>query len=165
MSDIEQMYELAKMQAQTDGAFSEELTRAWFDAAFDICAEMIGFSPAQQIREPLFIDLQGNFVLSHRPSSTVEIFEGYKLITILPRPLDRKISCCATYLCCLCHPYARYTVGQEVGCGGFSPRFVQAVCRVFTYILENRGDSELDREVLAKCGALTFLGPELQYVA
>lgn len=160
---IEQLYELCKLQAATDGAFPEPLMRAWFDAAFELCSDMAGLVyPAQQIRERLFVNRFGNYVLSQRPSGPVEIFEGYKLITVLPRPLDRAISCFPA-LCCLCHPFARYTVGQDRPCGGFSPRFEQAVARLFAYQVENRGDSELDREVLAKCGALSFLGPELTY--
>lgn len=162
---VEQLYELCKAQAAVDGAFAEPLMRAWFSAAFELCADMAGLVyPARQIREPLFVNRFGNYVLSQRPSGPVEIFEGYRLITVLPRPLDRVISCFPS-LCCLCHPFARYSVGQDLPCAAFSPRFVQAVARLFTYIVENRGDSELDREVLAKCGALTFLGPELQYVA
>lgn len=161
---IEQLYELCKLQAQTDGAFAEPLMRAWFAAALELCSDMAGLVyPARQIRESLTMNWRGAYVLSERPSGPVEIFDGYKLITVIPRPLDRSISCLPA-LCCLCHPYARYTVGQDLPCGAFSPRFGQAVARLFAYIVENRGDSELDREVLAKCGALTFLGPDLQYV-
>ena len=160
--EIDQAYKICLLQAQVDGAFDEALTRHWFEAAWELCATMIDLIPEQQIREPLSVNSCGNYELSHRPNGSVEIFDGYKLIVVLPRPLERSISC-APWLCCLCHPYARYHIGSGISCDGISPGFIQAVARVFTYIVENRGDSELDPGVLSKCGALAFL--EVEYVA
>jgi hypothetical protein len=56
---------------------------------------------------------------------------------------------------------AVYTYG-DVGCS-ISPRFVQAVARLFTYIAENRSGVELNEQILKKSGAFAFLGPDLTY--
>lgn len=158
---IAEAYEICKLQAATDSTFDEKLMRHWFGAAWDLCAEMIGLTPPMEIEETVVIRADGSFVLSHEPTSEVRLFSGYTLVLILPPTLER--SRCDPALCCFCNLVARYRIGQET-CE-LPPRFVQAVARVFAYIVENRGDSELDREVLAKCGALTFLGPDLMYVA
>jgi hypothetical protein len=159
--EMNQAYELCKLQAQVDGAFPEELLQFWFKAAWDLCADMVGLVPAQRIeREPICIDECGNFTLNFQPSSPVQIFEGYTLVATLPPNLQR--SRCTPALCCLCHPYASYTVGQDF-CE-LPPRFVQAVARVFAYIVENRGDTEKDEFVLRKSGAFAFLAPDLTYV-
>jgi len=158
---FEQAYEICKLQASVDGAFPELLMRHWFQASWDLCAAMIGLVyPRREIQEPIIVDNCGNFQLSFRPSSDVEIFDGYTLIMTLPPSLKR--SWCDPALCCLCKPVARYTVGEDI-CE-LSPRFVQAVARVFAYIVENRGDTELDDQVLGKCGALRFLSPDLAFV-
>jgi hypothetical protein len=56
---------------------------------------------------------------------------------------------------------AAYTYGSDT-CAA-SPRFVQAVARLFAYICENRDDVELDDQALKKCGAFRFLGFDLTY--
>jgi hypothetical protein len=56
---------------------------------------------------------------------------------------------------------AAYTYGSDT-CT-VPPRLVQAVARLFAYICETRGDVELDDQVLKKCGAFRFLGPDLTY--
>jgi len=157
---VEYAYEICKLQASSDGAFDEKLMRSWFDAAWKLCADMVGLAPPMEIKEPICIDDFGGFRLSHRPSSPVEIFDGYTLVATIPQDLYR--SRCDPALCCLCHPYARYMIGSTT-CE-VTPTFIQAVARVFAYIVENRGDSELDDQVLGKCGALAFLRPELTFV-
>lgn len=158
---IAEAFEICKLQASVDDTFDERLMRNWFQAAWDLCAEMIGLMPPTQIEEPIIIRMDGSFVLSHVPTSPVQIYDRYRLVMTLPPTLER--SFCDPSLCCLCNLWVRYMIGQET-CE-VPARFIQAVARVFAYIVENRGDSELDREVLAKCGALTFLGPDLEYVA
>jgi len=41
---------------------------------------------------------------------------------------------------------------------------VQAVLRLFTYMCENRGDVEMDPEILSTSGANAFLSPQLTYL-
>lgn len=160
-------FEICKMQAASDGAFPEPLMEHWFKSAWDLCAQMIGFTyPPQQITETVIIHSNYHtrpwFRLSHKPSSEVKLYHGATLVMVLPPSLERSGHwMCEPSLCCYCELRAIYMVGEDT-CD-ISPRFVQAVARLFTYIAENRGDVELDREVLAKCGALTWLGPDLTY--
>lgn len=161
-AQIEQAFQLCKLQASVDGAFPDELLQFWFQAAWDLCVSMVGWTPVQEIEESICVDDCGNFSLSQRPTSPVQIFDGYRLVATLPPSLKRDR--CTPALCCLCAPKARYTVGYDSPCG-ISPRFLQAVARVFTYMVENRGDSEMDEAVLGKSGAKVFLGPDLAYVA
>lgn len=158
-------YEICKLQAAADGAFSEPLMQHWFKAAWDLCAGMIGHVyPPQQITERVTILSSGSFRLSHQPTSDVRLYAGATLVAVLPPSLqmsDRWL--CRPSLCCYCDLLAQYDIGEET-CE-ISPRFLQAVARLFAYMVENRGDVELDREVLAKCGALAWLGPDLTYVA
>lgn len=156
------IYALCRLQASTDGAFDESLMLMWFRAAWDQCAAMTGLVwPPQQIREPICINpVDGSFRLSHRPSSEVRIYDGYRLVAILPPSLLRNR--CTPSLCCLCHPTAHYTIGSltcELPSG-----FVMAVVRLFAFLVENRGDTQLDEHTLAKCGALTFLQSDVLYV-
>jgi len=161
---IDAAFALCKLQAATDEAFPDELLRHWFSAAWDLCAEMVGLVfPALAIVEPICIDECGNFTLRHQPSSDVKIFDGYTLLMVLPPSLRR--SRCDPSLCCYCNLSAHYTVGNDAPCDEIPPRFIQAVARLFTYMVENRGDTELDDEILARCGALRFLSPDLEYVA
>jgi hypothetical protein len=161
---IARIYALCKMQAVTDGAVDEPLLQHWFEAAFDLCAEEIGLIfPAQEIAEPIALDHRGSFHLSHQPSSEVRIFAGYTLLMVLPPSLER--SWCDPSLCCHCNLTAHYTVGRDLACSRFPPRFVQAVCRVFTYLVSNRGEMPLDKAILGSSGALAFLSPDVLYVA
>ena len=161
---INQAYEVCKAQAAVDGAFPESLMRHWFEASWDLCAGMVGLIfPPQEISELIVIDHCGNFSLSHQPAGEVRIFAGYRLIMVLPPSLKR--SRCDPGLCCFCHLSARYMIGALDPCAPIPPRFVQAVARLFTYIAENRGDTELDDQILGKCGALRFLSDDLTYVA
>jgi len=161
---LDAAFALAKMQAATDDAFPVELLRHWFDAAWDLCAEAAGLVfPARAIVEPICLDDCGNFRLTFRPTSDVQIFTGYTLLMVLPPTLKR--NWCQPSLCCHCNLTARYTVGDDDPCSAIPPHFVQAVCRLFTYMVENRGDTEMDDQVLGKSGALTFLSPDLTYVA
>lgn len=156
----EQAYQLCKMQASVDCAYEEPLLRFWFESAWDLCADMVDLTPFQEIKEPLQVNDCGRATLSYRPNGPVEILDGYTVVAVVPRPFDR-ILCYSEGLCCLCMPYARYTIGQN-GCG-FPPRFIQAVARVFAYLVENHGDSG-DDHILTRCGAMSFLAPDVSYV-
>jgi len=157
-------FALCKLQAATDGAFPDELLRHWFDAAWDLCAEMVGLVfPARAVVEPIFLDECGNFALSYPPASEVKIYAGYTLIAVLPPSLRR--TWCDPSLCCHCNITAHYTVGNDDPCSAIPPRFVQGVARLFTYMVENRGDVEMNDQILGRCGALRFLSPDLAYVA
>lgn len=162
MNEFDRAFELCKEQASIDGAVSEDLLRHWFQASWDLCAQMTGFVfPARQVTEPLTLDCYGKFHLSYRPSSEIKIYDGYRLVATFPA--NWQDSDCAPSLCCYCNLKAQYTVGQDA-CE-VSPTFLQAVARVFTYICENRGDTELDEAVLGKSGAKVFLNQDLTYVA
>lgn len=180
-------YEIAKAHASVDGAFPELLMRHWFDAAWELCALMIDFTyPAQQSSEKMMQRDDGTIWLLHTPSSDVKLYAGPNLVAVLPPNSPclggspgyqrRRAGDAAVYgpyredhcgapcpdLCCYCGDVtAVYTYGSDT-CT-VSPRFVQAVARLFAYICENRGDVELDDQVLKKCGAFRFLGPDLTY--
>jgi hypothetical protein len=158
---IDQAFELAKKQAAIDGAFDDDILRHWFEAAWDTCAGMVGFNfPAREISEPIVVRRDGSFTLSYRPSSAVKIYEGATLVMTLPASLER--SRCDPALCCFCWLTAHYWTGEDA-CA-ISPRFLQAVFRLFTYIAENRGDATLDEHVLKTCGAFAFLAPDVTYL-
>jgi hypothetical protein len=65
-------------------------------------------------------------------------------------------------LCCYCGDVIAVYAYGDSSCN-ISPRFLQAVARLFTYIAENRGDVELNEQSLKKSGAFAFLGPNLTY--
>ena len=162
-SQVDHVYSLCKMQAVVDGAFPEDLLRHWFESAWDVCANMVGLIfPARLIMEPIHLDHCGNFTLSHPPAGEVRIYDGYTLLMILPPSLQR--SRCDPSLCCFCNLRAHYMIGSNDPCHAISPRFAQAVARLFTYMVENRGDTELDDHVLSKCGAMRFLADDVEYV-
>lgn len=159
--EIETAYQIAKLHAATDGAFDEQLMRHWFDAAWETCADFSGFIyPVQTISEPVFPDAERGVVkLSHEPTGPVKVYSGSKYIMTLPAnswvfggdipsPMD---------LCCLCNLTVSYQIGEEGECGRVPASFVQAVARLFAYIVENRGDVEMDPNVLMKSGAIEFL--------
>lgn len=157
---IEAAFEICKLQAANDGAFDEGWLRHVFAAAWSKCADMIGLEPPQEITEPICIDDRGTFTLSHRPTGPVQIFDGYQLIAVLPPSL--KADACTPALCCLCHPRAVYMAGSA-SCE-LPPGFVQAVARVFAYILANRGDAEMDPNILSRSGAKAFLRDDLTFM-
>lgn len=163
-NQIDLAFEICKMQASTDDAFPDALLRHWFEAAWDLCAAMVGLVyPPREVSDRIVLDHHGNFALSHKPSGDVRIYAGYTLIAILPPSLVR--TRCDPSLCCFCNLTARYMVGTDDPCGAISPRFVQAVARLFTFMVENRGDVQMDDQILGKSGALRFLSPDLLYVA
>lgn len=157
---IEKAYAIAKAHASADEAFDEDLMRHWFEAAFDLCAVMIDFVfPPQEIRERIVLRPDGSFRLHHAPSSDVKLYHGATLVAVIGRDLVR--SRCDASLCCYCDLMAHYTIGDE-SCT-IPPRFIQAVARVFAYIVENRGDVELDDNVLKKSGAFAWLSPDVTF--
>jgi len=174
---LEQAYEIAKLHAAVDGAFDERLLEHWFDAAWDACAAMVGITyPEERIQEPVSVAADGSLTLSHEPTSNVRFIAGGRLIAELPpnspcflprTDLDDELGtcrmCCPS-LCCHCNLVASYTTGLSA-CEEIPSWFVQAVARLFTYIAENRGDTEMNEAVIAKCGAKAFLAPYLVYVA
>lgn len=160
-------FEICKLQASADGAFPDVLLEHWFKASWDLCVSMVGYvGPAQAITEKVIIRQDGSFRLSHRPTSEIKLYNGATLVAVFPPSLemsDRWL--CRPSLCCYCDLIAQYRIGDDDPCKDeMSPRFVQAVARLFTYICENRGDVELDDQVLGKCGAKAFLGADLAYV-
>jgi len=169
-------YEIAKLHAAVDGAFDEKLMRHWFGAAWALCAQYAGIVfPAARIDELVSIGADGALTLSQTPSSDVRFYAGGKLVATLPpgspcfqprSEADDFAGCrmCCPDLCCYCDLRASYTAGMGAGCDDLPPGIVQAVARVFAYIVENRGDAELDEHVLGKCGAKAFLSPYLTYV-
>jgi hypothetical protein len=162
---VKDAYELCKLQAAVDGAFDEKLLWFWFRSAWDLCEQMIGLTPIQEIEERIIIDDRGGFALSHRPTSDIRIYSNYKLVAVIPPSM--KMSPCDPGLCCFCDLIAKYTIGNMPPCE-LPPRFVQAVARLFAYMVENRGDSETvglaKTGVLAKSGALEFLMPDVAFV-
>ena len=183
---IETAYQIAKLQASVDGVFDDTLMRHWFNAAWELCAAMVGMSPygVGHVQESVAVDHQGRVRLSGKPSGPVRLYAGGRLVAVLPpsarqfnasnqmfNPFDDNSDgtsiACSPSLCCYCDLMASYDVGHADPCGGIPPgssRFVQAVARLFAYICENRGDVEMDGEVLTKSGAKAFLAPDLTYV-
>ena len=164
---FEQTYAFCKEHAMVEGAFSERLTRQWFNAAWALCAEHIGFIyPARTITEMVPVNQEyGTIALSYRPSSPVTLKDGYRVVTILPpnAPCITGEGGCPE-VCCFCWLHATYTVGEDLGCDGVPPRFVQAVAQLFAYIVENRGDTAMQPYLLYQSGAHAFLAPEVTYV-
>ena len=177
---FESAYEIAKLHAAVDGAFDETLTRHWFEAAWELCAEAVGFiTPSRQITESVTVHGNGRVQLSHRPSSEVRLYASGRLVAVLspnapeltghrnlPNPYEyEEGDICAPALCCLSGCLqAVYSVGQDDACG-VSPAFVQAVAQLFAYMAENRGDVKMDDQILTKSGAKGFLNPWLTYAA
>lgn len=164
IDQIEEAFELCKLQAATDDAFDEKLLRFWFRSAWDLCAAMSGWIPRQEIEERIIIDDRGGFQLSYQPTSDVRIYSNYKLVAVIPPSL--KMAPCDPGLCCFCDLIAKYTIGTGEPCE-IPPRFLQAVARLFAYMVENRGDAETvglsQLGILQKSGALWFL-PDVTYV-
>lgn len=167
-------YAFCLEHAVVDGAFPEGVMLQWFNAAWQLCADHIGLVyPAQTIREDVNIDPRSGVIkLSHEPSSAVQFFVSGRLVaTLSPNSPcfgpQRSETLCCPQLCCYCGCLrAVYQVGQNYnGCGDEIPAtFVQAVAQVFAYIAENRGDTQREPGLLARCGALPFLSSRTTYV-
>jgi hypothetical protein len=178
-------YEIAKAHAVVDGAYSEALTRHWFAAAWDLCAQAVGLVPPRQVTETVFPNQRdGTVQLAGKPTSEVRLYSSDgTLVAVLPpnapqlnghnnlpNPFDHRdidsIACMPPSLCCYCMLTAQYNVGQAIGpCDAFSPAFVQAVCQLFAFMVENRGDVKLDDQVLTRSGAKGWLSGGLTYIA
>lgn len=179
-------FEICKLHASTDGAFDDKLTVHWFQAAFDLCADFAGLIyPPRKIRESVVMDYRGRIHLSHPPSSKVQFVRGPNLVAELPPdspclqgapnncgyysdPLiwgyDR--SCCPAALCeCMGSPITAIYWTGSIDCNDeFPAMFVQAVARVFAFICENRGDTQLNELTLQRCNAMTFLQRYVTFV-
>jgi hypothetical protein len=163
-------YQFCKEHAAVDNAYSEPTTWQWFNAAWDLCANHIGLIyPPMQIREDVQIDPRtGAIRLSYEPSSAVNFFADGRLVASLPpnSPCfgpDRYALQCPS-LCCYGCARAVYTVGEDFGCNNIPAWFVQAVAQVFAFLAENRGDVQREPQLLARCGALSFLSVRTLYV-
>jgi hypothetical protein len=178
LSPYESAYEIAKLHAAIDGAFDERLTRHWFEAAWETCASAVGMVPPGQITETVNVDAWGNVKLSGKPTSSVKLHANGALVMVLPpnapvfsgsrylpNPYERNdVDICMPALCCLAGCLqAVYSVGQQ-DCG-YPPSFVQAVARLFAYMVENRGDVKIDDQVLTNSGAKGFLAGHMTYIA
>jgi hypothetical protein len=176
----DQAYDLAKLHAATENSFAEPLMRQWFEAAWAVCADAIGLVyPARQVTESVAVLPNGTVKLSAEPSSDVKLYAGYMLVAVLPpnapelsghrnlpNPFaddDTSITCSVS-LCCYCNLTAVYSVGSCNLCD-LSPAFVQAVCQLFAYMCENRGDVKMDDQILTRSGAKGFLASRMTYVA
>jgi len=189
MSDggvYEEAYELAKLQAATDGTFDERLMRHWFAAAWDLCSQMVGLDPQpREINEDVTVTPNGTIKLSHKPSGQIRLYSCYELVAVLPpnspmlgpsrlpnpytgigegRRGDWYVTC-GISLCCYCDLTAKYMTGSSDPCGPMPAAFTQAVCRLFCYLVENRGDAEMDPSILSKSGAKAFLSGQITYLA
>jgi hypothetical protein len=177
-SYYEDAYAIAKLHAATDGAFDERLTQHWFAAAWETCASAIGMDMPGQVTESVTVDAWGTIKLSHKPTSEVRLYANGRLVMIippnspmlngsrnLPNPYAHEdADFCAPALCCLAGCLqALYSVGSQ-SCG-VSPSFVQAVARLFAYMVENRGDVKIDDQILSNSGAKGFLAPHMTYIA
>lgn len=176
-SFYENAYEIAKLHAAVDSAFDERLTRHWFEAAWETCASAIGMVPAGQITESVEVDAWGHLKLSGKPTSQVKLYANGRLTMVLPpnspmlsgsrylpNPYEHhEADFCAPALCCLAGCLqAVYSVGQQ-DCG-VPASFVQAVARLFAYMVENRGDVKIDDQILTNSGAKGFLAPHMTYI-
>lgn len=182
----EAAFEIARLQAATDGAINERLLRQWFDAAWELCSAMIGLDyPAGTMTESVEVGPRGTVRLSRRPAGPVKLFScGQPVATLppsslliasnqpnLPNPYTGIgegrgdwLLTCSTSLCCYCDLTAVYPVGDSDPCSAMPASFVQAVARVFAYMCENRGDVEMDESILSKCGAKVFLSAQITYL-
>lgn len=187
MDPFEDAYEIAKLHAATDGAFDERLMRHWFDAAWQLCSEAIGLDyPARQVNETVPVNADGTVSLTGKPTGDVKLYANGSLVAVLPpnaptltghRDLPNPYANpsddwswrlrCSPSLCCYCYLQAVYDVGQRLDpCRDqFSPTFVQAVARLFAYMVENRGDVKVDDQVLTNSGAKGFLASHMTYIA
>lgn len=153
------LFELCQLQAATAGAFADTLLRHFYETALKRCADFVGWtSPVRQIREQVAVAGDGSIKLSEVPSSDVLLMSGASVIERLPRPASRRIEPGHRAWCCHCYLQASYQVGVDlcdVSC--LPPDFKQAVCRVFAYLVENRGDEPKSGQLMTDSRAKDFL--------
>jgi len=187
-AEYEEAFQIAKLQAATDGTFDEPLLRHWFDAAWELCSAAVGLSfPGREISEQVAVNPNGTARLSHKPSGQVRLYSCNTLVAVLPAnsPMigtsasrlpnpytgfgegrgDWYLTC-GISLCCYCELTAKYMTGSTEPCSPMPATFVQAVARLFTYMVENRGDdSNMDPSILSRSGAKAFLSGQMTYLA
>lgn len=165
------LFELCKLQAITDGAFPEPILRHFYEAALQRCAKFVGWThPSRQVRETVAVSGDGSILLSEFPSGEVTLMAGAQVIDRLPKPEMRRITPGHRAWCCHCYLQATYQVGVDLCDVSCLPAdFKQAVCRVFAYLVENRGESVQDssmssrsdsvqsRDIMTRSGARDFL--------
>lgn len=164
---LAEAYAIAKEHAVVEGAFSERLLKAWFDAAWCLCSAQVGLIfPEQKIDEWVTMDPMTGFIrLTYPPSSSVDLYVGARRVAVLSpaAPCLTGTGSCWEVPCCEQSLRAIYTTGEDFN-GAVPPCFLQAVCRVFTYICENRGEVPMDEALLGKSGAKAFLNADMAYV-
>lgn len=154
------LFDLCKLQSDTAGAFDDALLRHWYEAALLKVLQFIGRNgPVEQVTEPVMLKGDGSIQLSKRPSSDVRLTSGASVVATVPMP-DSRLLPCNRDLCCYCHLVAHYSTGYDNDPACLPADIKQAVCRVFTWIVENRGD-ETQTEVIKNSGAKSFLMPYL----
>lgn len=155
--DLKPLYEVAKANAVTDGAFPELLLEHYFLAAFDRVLSFCGTSyPQRTIREPVgVIPYDGWIVLSQPVTGMVRFWNGTTVLALLPAVRGRVRA--TSILCCQCCLAAEYEIGVDI-CS-LPPATGHAIVRLFTYMVENRGDGGADEGSLSKSGAKDFLWP------
>lgn len=151
---LQSAFDFCKANASIDGAFSDELLKHYFNAAWQLCAAMVGFEPPGEVQERIQIDVNGFFQLSRRPTGPVEVFAGYTRVAVLNPPF-LGMGPCDPSLCCFCDLMVRYPVGSAT-CE-ISPTFMLAVAKVFAHLIEHRGDDDMDDRILTRSGAMSFL--------
>lgn len=155
------LYDLCLLQADTAGAFDEKLLRHWYEAAVLKVLQFIARTgPVQNITETVVVRGDGTIRLNNTPSSDVKLTSGASLVALVPQPAGRDIDERHRGWCCYCHLQAHYTVGYCDDPETMPPDIKQAVCRVFTYMVENRGEEDR-RRMMTASGAIDFLRPYL----
>lgn len=150
------LYELCKLHAATDGSFSEVLLRHYYEVALERCYKFLGWELCfRTITELVTVAGDGSIKLSHRSSSDVRLTSGATFIGVVPRPEGRLLLPGHMDWCCYCAITASYQVGKDP-CD-IDASFKQAVCRVFAYLIENRGDAEAGGQLMTRSGAIGFL--------
>jgi len=160
------LFELCKLQAATAGAFSETLLQHFYKSALQRCAKFVGWSsPVQQMNERVVVAGDGTIKLSHIPSSDVLLMSGAQVVERVPQPAGRLLEPGHRAWCCHCHLQASYTTGRDLCNTDCLPEdFKQAVCRVFAYLVENRGEEDQGRQLMTRSGAIDWLRPYLTTV-
>ena len=102
----------------------------------------------------------GTIRLEHAPTSDVKLTSGASLVALVPQPDGRDIDQRHRGWCCYCHLQAHYTIGHCVEPELLPPDIKQAVCRVLTYMVENRGEED-QRRMMSRSGAIVFPRPYL----
>lgn len=155
-------YRLAKQHANVSLNFADDLTWFWYEAALERCADYVGWLIGERdVAEVVEIKPDGLIRLSLQPSSDVEFWSGPSRIAV--EPATGRYVKATSILCCQCCLSARYTAGIDV-CE-LPASFLMGVARLFVYIAENRGEVEMDENVLGRSGAKSFLVPYTTFVA